>query len=54
MVSENPFDQFRQECQTALANALNKDSCQKSQQANHYTKQNTKHRIWPISFIALF
>ena len=24
MVSENPFDQFRQECQTALANALNK------------------------------
>jgi arginyl-tRNA synthetase len=24
MVSQNPFDQFRQECQTALANALNK------------------------------
>ena len=24
MVSENPFDQFRQECQAALANALNK------------------------------
>jgi arginyl-tRNA synthetase len=24
VVSENPFDQFRQECQTALANALNK------------------------------
>jgi arginyl-tRNA synthetase len=24
MVSENPFDQFRQECQTALANALKK------------------------------
>ena len=24
MVSENPFDLFRQECQTALANALNK------------------------------
>jgi arginyl-tRNA synthetase len=24
MVTENPFDQFRQECQTALANALNK------------------------------
>ena len=24
MVSQNPFDQFRQECQTALANALDK------------------------------
>jgi arginyl-tRNA synthetase len=24
MISENPFDQFRQECQTALANALKK------------------------------
>ena len=24
MVSENPFDQFRKECQTTLANALNK------------------------------
>jgi len=24
LISENPFDQFRQECQTALANALNK------------------------------
>ncbi len=24
MASQNPFDQFRQECQTALANALNK------------------------------
>ncbi len=24
MTSQNPFDQFRQECQTALANALNK------------------------------
>jgi arginyl-tRNA synthetase len=24
MVSQNPFDQFRQECQTALANALKK------------------------------
>jgi arginyl-tRNA synthetase len=24
VVSENPFDQFRQECQTALANALNR------------------------------
>ena len=24
MISQNPFDQFRQECQTALANALNK------------------------------
>ena len=24
MVAQNPFDQFRQECQTALANALNK------------------------------
>ena len=24
MVSQNPFDQFRQECQTTLANALNK------------------------------
>ncbi len=24
MISENPFDQFRQECQTALANALEK------------------------------
>ena len=24
MISENPFEQFRQECQTALANALTK------------------------------
>ncbi|MCL5948958.1 MAG: arginine--tRNA ligase [Candidatus Bathyarchaeota archaeon] len=24
MISQNPFDQFRQECQTALANALNR------------------------------
>jgi len=24
MISKNPFDQFRQECQTALANALKK------------------------------
>ena len=42
MISENPFDQFRQECQTALANAL-KEGFARNKNANHNLEQNTKH-----------
>ena len=54
MIAQNPFDLFRQECQTALASRLGENSARDQLSPQLVIKKTPNVWLWPAGDFAVF